>query len=269
MNKLRIISDVHCEFGALDLPVMEDESNQTLIIAGDLGLAAKEWTYLPFLQEWSDRFQDVIYVLGNHEFYDSSTVRGMNKIKDRLTFTGIHNVHVVNNGVVRIGEISFVCSTMWASYDKNSPLCMYEAGLWMNDHKKIRTGPISKPYERKFMPSDAYQEFLKAINFIFPTISKEKDDGQRVVVVTHHAPSLQSIAPEFKSGSYSNLNGAYASDLDEDILDADPDLWIHGHTHVSFAYEVGETAVICNPRGYVGVEENPNFNPRLLVTLNQ
>jgi len=268
MNTIRLISDVHCEFGPLDLPIMEGEDQQILVIAGDMGLAGKSWTYMPFLEEWSERFQDVIYIMGNHEFYGTSILRGRDKIGADIAFIGgLPNVHVVNNEVVRINEISFVCSTMWASYNKQHPECMYDAGLWMNDHKKIRTGTKSDPHKRKFLPQDAYHEFLEAINFIFPAIKEEKENGQRVVVVTHHGPSWQSVPDRFRTGQYASLNGAYVSDLDEDIIDADPDLWVHGHTHDSFAYEIGQTAVICNPRGYYGHELNPDFNPKLVIEL--
>jgi hypothetical protein len=37
-------------------------------------------------------------------------------------------------------------------------------------------------------------------------------------------------------------------------------LWTHGHTHHPFDYIVGETRVICNPRGYINYEpEASNF----------
>jgi len=32
-------------------------------------------------------------------------------------------------------------------------------------------------------------------------------------------------------------------------------LWIHGHTHESFDYMVGDTRIVCNPRGYIGYEQ--------------
>ena len=38
-------------------------------------------------------------------------------------------------------------------------------------------------------------------------------------------------------------------------------LWIHGHTHESFDYEIGKTRVICNPRGYAPIEINKEFKP--------
>jgi hypothetical protein len=47
------------------------------------------------------------------------------------------------------------------------------------------------------------------------------------------------------------------------LVRAPVSLWIHGHTHTAFDYTVGNTRVVCNPRGYVhrrtGELENPLF----------
>jgi len=84
------------------------------------------------------------------------------------------------------------------------------------------------------------------------------------VVITHHAPSPRSIHPRF-AGTL--LNACFVSDA-ESLLGADRALlWIHGHTHDSFDYEVKGTRVVCNPRGYSrsGVNENPHFDPNFTI----
>jgi hypothetical protein len=52
------------------------------------------------------------------------------------------------------------------------------------------------------------------------------------------------------------MNGGYRSDLGDFILDR-PQIrvWIHGHMHDNFDYQVGSTRVVCNPRGYSGYEQ--------------
>jgi len=251
--KIRIISDIHNEFEILNLPEMENENQQVLVLAGDVGMADKPYTYTHFLEEMSERFQDVIYIMGNHEFYGTSFLRGMDKVKHNLkNHADMPNVHVVNNETVRIENVSFVCSTLWTSYDNLNSLCMYNAKLHMNDHKKIRTGTSAAPYMRKFLPEDAFDAFRTARNFLFPNIKAEKAAGQKVVVVTQ-----------------------YASSLEEDIFESEPDLMIHGHTHFNFDYELVDeitesdhvTRIVCNPRGYAGVEENPDFNPNFVVDI--
>ena len=67
------------------------------------------------------------------------------------------------------------------------------------------------------------------------------------VVVTHHLPSTLSIGDQFKT---SELNRFFVCDMSNIILDKKPVLWLHGHTHESCDYVVGDTRVICNPYGY-------------------
>jgi predicted phosphodiesterase len=42
-------------------------------------------------------------------------------------------------------------------------------------------------------------------------------------------------------------------------------LWIHGHTHDPFDYEINGTRVICNPRGYPG--ENASWTSRAALVV--
>ena len=55
------------------------------------------------------------------------------------------------------------------------------------------------------------------------------------------------------------MNGGYHSDLSE-FMFSHPQikLWTHGHTHQKYDYMVGETRVVCNPRGYIGHEQIAN-----------
>jgi hypothetical protein len=75
----------------------------------------------------------------------------------------------------------------------------------------------------------------------------------KFIVVGHHCPSKKSIHPKYAHDKI--MNGAFASDLD-DFIAYRPQirLWTHGHTHEPFDYTIGETRVVCNPRGYSGHE---------------
>ena len=86
----------------------------------------------------------------------------------------------------------------------------------------------------------------------------------KTVVVTHHAPSSQSVHPRYARDL---LTPAFASNL-ENLVDGNRvALWIHGHMHESFGYEVYGTRVVCNPRGYAPKALNPNFRPDLAVEI--
>jgi hypothetical protein len=88
-------------------------------------------------------------------------------------------------------------------------------------------------------------------------------------VVTHHLPSMRSVAPRYENDP---LTAAFASNCD-DLLELGADLWIHGHTHDSCDYMAGRMRVVCNPRGYAEVwgrslkAENPCFVRDLVVEI--
>lgn len=85
-------------------------------------------------------------------------------------------------------------------------------------------------------------------------------DPSRSIVVTHHAPHPASIPAGYAGDP---LTPAYASNLEH--LMGHAILWVHGHTHDSFDYDVKGTRVVCKPRGYAFGQpargENDDFSP--------
>jgi len=69
----------------------------------------------------------------------------------------------------------------------------------------------------------------------------------KTAVITHFAPHPKSIAPAYADHP---ANAGFVLDLEAMMGRAA--LWIHGHTHTAFDYEVRGTRVVCNPRGYPG-----------------
>lgn len=262
---IRPISDLHLEFsqGMMDLSELPTDKETVLVLAGDIGIAHRPSTYKYFIEDYAYRFKHVIVILGNHEHYHGKFPVSHTKIWNELV--EFDNVSVLEKECEVIDGVAFVCATLWTDMYKHNPICMYEATLGMNDYGCIRTGPNAEPWKRKLKPQDTIADHLNAKHYIFEEIKKQKEQGNKVVVVTHHAPCELSVDPQYKSDI---LTGCYYSDLSNEILDTTPELWIHGHTHVSFDYELGDTRVICNPRGYMGLSENDlnhEFNPELLV----
>lgn len=259
---LREVSDLHLEFGDFDLPELPTDRETVLILAGDIGLADKGYTYQLFVEEMAARFREVIYILGNHEFYKTSFVTAFGKIDK--AFSGYDNVNIVDNQTITIDDVAFVCSTLWTNFNNGDPNAMNQARYEMNDYRQIRTGTPETPYHRKLRPEDTFIAHEKAVNFIFNAIPEQKQLGKKVVVITHHLPSYLSVLEQFKGDP---LNSAYATELFDKIAEAQPDLWFHGHTHASFDYMIEQTRVVCNPRGYYGVETNPAFDPKMLINI--
>jgi len=132
--------------------------------------------------------------------------------------------------------------------------------LWTGDGKNggqyskddtgamIRTGYKSKEEPARWTPEDSVLDHEKMLAYVDHVT---RDPGS-YIVVGHHCPSELSVAAQYKGDM---LNGAFRSSLD-DFIEARPQIryWLHGHTHHNFNYWIGETRVVCNPRGYVGHE---------------
>ena len=122
----------------------------------------------------------------------------------------------------------------------------YQVKQGMSDFKIIKN---DKNNYHSLHPDDVIVRHTKSLEFIKNTIV---NTSKKIVVVTHHAPSDMSVADCYKGDIL--MNGAYRSNLEDFIMDSNINLWCHGHTHFSFDYMLGNTRVVCNPRGYIGHE---------------
>lgn len=213
----------------------------------------------------------VVFVAGNHEFYDSS-ISTMREAAGH--YAGYLGIDFLDNASVVIGGVRFVGGTLWTDYElaamalegeareKEVAWAMINSRQQLNDHHCITLGPV----DRLFRPSDAAQLHRETRAFIEAELSRPFDGP--TVVVTHHAPHPRSISPEFTGSS---INPAFVSDLTGTITGGRPDLWVHGHVHSSHDYVVGSTRILANPRGYVRKEqpENPDFDPYLIIDLEE
>jgi transposase InsO family protein len=95
----------------------------------------------------------------------------------------------------------------------------------------------------------------------------------KTVVVTHHYPHKHSTHPRWRLDP---LTAIFGSKLPTELLLL-ASLWIHGHSHDSCNYRIGDSIrsvrVVCNPRGYplAWLEttfENSAFEAGLLVDVD-
>lgn len=260
----RLFSDIHNEFSNFELPALPTDAEDVLILAGDIGVMHYPRTFAPVVS-WAKHFRQVIHVPGNHEYYHGSLMRVRSKLRDYYDEAGAHNVIVANDDIVRVDDVSFVCGTLWTDCRRGDPMVRWTVQTGMNDFKIIRTGLPGDPYKRRMDTDDTMNMFAKTKAFIFDAVVKEKASGQKVVVVTHHGPTMLSVHPMYGNDL---LNWGYVSDLSNEILDTQPNIWVHGHSHHTFNYMMGDTNVITNPRGYAypgAAPENPEFNPELRI----
>jgi predicted phosphodiesterase len=258
-----------------------DEWNE---VQADNGFArSSSVRYHTFFQECSKNFPHVIYVAGNHEHYHGDFKYTLSELKRKFSY--LKNVHILDKEVFKLDDVTFVGGTLWTDMNNEDPLTMYQIKSMMNDFRcvknsnrvvhrkvplykrneddtayeldananKIQTGTKMKEESSTFCPEDAVQEHKQTLAYIKHIVSEAKE-GEKIVVVGHHTPSHQSCHPRYQHDSL--MNGGYHSKLDDYIMDHPQiKLWTNGHTHELYDYMIGDTRVVCNPRGYVGHEQ--------------
>jgi len=277
--KIAVASDVHLEFG--DLDIVNDQNAQVLILSGDI-LVAQDITqqdpygimgpdyrsnrYHDFMQRCSAQFPHVIYIMGNHEHYNGDFATTEKHLKDVLGY--LKNVHVLEKETVVIDDVTFIGGTLWTDMNQEDSLTLYHMSSMMNDFRIISNStrnvnyrtfddvdhpdkPTFRTRAARFSPEDSVEQHRQSVAYIQHCVEGRAD--QKFVVVGHHAPSRLSTHAQYVNDTV--MNGAYSSELDEFIQDHPQiRLWTHGHTHHPFDYTIGETRVLCNPRGYINHE---------------
>ena len=266
--RIHLCSDLHLEFQDLTLP-----GGDVLIISGDAyeaknlnqehysadkvmlphesELRRPDRYYRFLLEECSQKYRHVIMVMGNHEHYNFVFNRSYDHIKSQLPA----NVHLLEKESLELEGVLFLGATLWTDMNSGDDMTMFHLTQCMNDFRIIKYRNEAGDYYR-FSPEIAYRHHKDTLAFFKIALQNNRERAQPlpVVVVTHHAPSKLSIKPRYADDHL--MNGGYSSDLSEFILDH-PEIrvWNHGHTHDSFNYTVGDTRILCNPRGYAGYEE--------------
>jgi predicted phosphodiesterase len=270
--KINLISDCHLNFLDLTLP-----GGDVLIAAGDMIEAghlrkadnAKKDTFLAdryrrFINEEFTKYGKVIYVAGNHEHYNNS----YDDTHARLRREMPDNVHFLEAESCQIEDVHFFGGTFWTDMNKHDPITMSVLKQGMADFNgaikhghsiKIETAYGDSYYTNKFTPSFAAEIFKDTVGLLKDFLDEHPTD--KVVVVSHHAPSPISINMKYLDDYH--MNGGYHSNLTEFIMDH-PQIktWCHGHMHDPVDYMIGTTRILSNPRGYAGYEEQAEiFDP--------
>ena len=247
--KVQLLSDIHLEFEYYPYPQVDAD---VVVLAGDIHTKERgvQWA----LEEITDK--QVIYVLGNHDYYGKAYPKLANKLKDLTKGT---NIHVLENDIVTIDGVNFLGCTLWTDFDLfgNARVSGYECQQIMTDYKKIRRSPNFA----KLRSIDTAVFHRQSVKWLTKALTKHQ--GQTNVIVTHHAPSINSVPDIYRKDISS---AAYASNLEDFILENKPDYWLHGHIHSSTDYKVGECRILCNPRGYPD-GPNPDFQSNFVFKL--
>lgn len=248
--KLRILSDIHCDINGFRDTTF-DFGEDFVICCGDISgdrFSTEFWI--------NKNIKQGIVVGGNHlgyqevsenkqDSFNLSIKYLQNKFKDKIYF--LENQSITIDNVIFIGCILF---TDFELYNQKSE-CELIASKSLNDFiyvKLLKSGKLVR-----IQTTDQIRMHNKSKKYI-ETICKENPD-KKIVVITHHAPSLKSIPEQYKDDY---LSASFASNLEELIAKYDNlKLWCHGHIHNNVDYNLYGTRIVANPLGYPG--ENPKF----------
>jgi Icc-related predicted phosphoesterase len=261
--KLLIMSDLHFEFHrdggrAFCERYLDFNDYDVAVVAGDLCSFEGIGTSVRRLSQ--SLKNNVLLVSGNHECYGSSVKGALSRLRASCETTIDEDrdydvdekmpaaVHVLENETCRIGSLGpdgqrFVGCTLWFPHDIEGKRIEWT----MNDFNLILG-----------LSAQVGELHRRSKEWLWDTLTR--DD----VLVTHHLPSWKSVHPKYAK---SNLNHFFVGDIEALIWRNQPKLVIHGHTHESCDYRIGDTRVICNPYGYQGREVNPNFVERMVVEI--
>jgi len=283
--RIKLVSDLHLEFS--DINIQNDNNYDVLILGGDIMVAQdlhdhpemdygmytnvnleglgrrqrKAQAYRDFFKRCSFQFPHVIYIMGNHEFYHGKFYGAIDYMREECA--KYSNIYFLECDTKVIDDVTFIGGTLWTDMNKGDPLTMHAIEGMMNDFRIIKN---DKRNYASMSARDVAGRHARTLQYFRSVLAEQHD--KKFVVVGHHSPSFQSVHPMYAHETL--MNGGYHSDLSEFILDHPQiKLWTHGHTHHPFDYMIGETRVVCNPRGYEndGYSEDTGWNPDILLEI--
>jgi Icc-related predicted phosphoesterase len=264
--KISLVSDLHLDVsGFLDLP-----GGDVLILAGDICEARslrnefhqtksldREPGAFPchdFFEFVAPKYKKVFMVMGNHEHYRGRFDKTWHELAKLLP----DNVTLLEDKVEEYEGVMFMGSTLWTDLHKGDPMCAWHVKSMMNDYKSVQNYYPAKGLYYKLTPEHTAEVHFKTKQYFRTVLEQNRD--KTFVIITHHAPSFQSVNKKYKHDTL--MNGGYASALDDFILDHENiKVWVHGHMHDPNNYTIGNTRVLSNPRGYIPWENGNGFDP--------
>lgn len=247
--RIHVLSDLHVEkFDHPKSPPALPDAD-VVVLAGDIhkGTHGMQWA--------RQRFGNlpIVYVAGNHEFYDQHWDDLLGELRREAE---LYDINFLENDAVTIAGVRFLGATLWTDFEffgqerRAESMRAAEGGL--SDFDLIVAGLAPEAQSAQYEPIPRlgltmhlgkryvarltaahtlarHQESLAWLKAELP-----RGDPATTVVVTHHYPHARSCDEEWLS---SPLTPIFGSQLPHEVL-LGAKLWIHGHTHDSCDYRI-------------------------------
>ena len=247
MIKTKVISDIHLEFLNQNLNKVDRLFNKlfaketqpidVLFLAGDICSLTEK--HLPKLYRFLELIvehiepREIYYVFGNHEYYGLEWFDDwyLTTITDRILNLSSDKTHIFvsGKGPLAIDYQNVFMSTLWY---KDVP------DVWLLQDNMSDFSEIGSASPQLF--TDIYEQTVRLLH----SYTKETRPDYWIF---HHLPSWSSITGYHKTD---RLNCYYVGDIADLILELEPRMVVHGHSHTPVEYWLGKTLVKSNPIGY-------------------
>ena len=193
--------------------------HDAVVIAGDICQGIGEG--VRFIAGEGLNAKPVLYVAGNHEFYDRDRHAELARRPRRGRRSSATSI-CSNATASRSAASSSWAARSWTDYlyagAGEQARAMQWAAQRLNDHRLIANG--TRRLAAAGLPRRA-----PGLARLARRAARRRSPHPKVVI-THHAPSRRSVQPQYRDDL---LTAAFASDLDELVGKAA--LWVHGHMH--------------------------------------
>jgi 3',5'-cyclic AMP phosphodiesterase CpdA len=233
--KIRVLSDLHLES---DQPEIIPHADADLVVlAGDIHNHAEG---LRWAAETFDGAVPVVYVPGNHEYYDGEF--GALEAAMHDAAASVDNVYFLNNATLvdPLGQWRVLGTTLWTDFDlygndeesRAASIAAAERvmldyrGLiqvtWTAGNDSSGQGALQDNTPRNLTPADTIALHRHARAWLEAELAKPF--AGKTIVVTHHAPHRRSLAERYADDV---VSAGFVNDLPS-LVRAPVTLWVHG-----------------------------------------
>ena len=241
--RINYFSDVHLEFGEQCLP---DTDADIVVAAGDIGVFDQGLAWLRSIDK------PVIYIAGNHEFYNGEYHNVLRMLRSECLGS---NIQFLDKDVYVFQGVRFLGCTLWADLLIDGEAKAEAIGKTLNDFRKIRFN------ESAFDQSHFSELHQEAKAWLEEQLAQPFNG--KTVVVTHHAPTEWS----WIETPNALKKMAYCNDLKPLFHEFEIAAWFHGHVHNMGDYRIADARILSNTRGYLGRRTVAGFDINKVVDI--
>jgi Icc-related predicted phosphoesterase len=282
-----IYSDLHLEFEHVcnvpllsSIPSLPDlDLFDVIILAGDIGKIYSDNDHLyHFLSYLNQLDKPVVFVLGNHEYYDCKDGWDEAPAYLKEQVKALKNVNVLHKDTFKYNNYTFIGATLWTrcgeQEQNNGEYSRCSSGS--NDFCKI-----TKANGEPITADDVFARHIDEKKYLKQQLELANLENRKTIVVSHMSPLAVDTLVENGVWQDRNIDKRltnkelkspfkfYTTDLSEELIrNYTPSLLVHGHIHYSLDVMECSTRIVCNPRGYIkGNRTNKSFSDTKIIEI--